>query len=84
MHSSDIKHMFDDGTLSNDRLSAKDADEALSDAWDLEKIAKRKGVPITEPFSDGEANRQYQGIYVLGPTRITTRVCCQVSVKCPT
>ena len=67
MHSSDIKHMFDDGTLSNDRLSAK-MRKALSDAWDLEKIAKRKGIPITEPFSDGEANRQYNGIYILGPT----------------
>jgi beta-lactamase superfamily II metal-dependent hydrolase len=67
LHSPDIKHMFDDGTLSNDRLSAK-MRKALEDAWDLERIAKRKGIPITEPFSDGEANRQYQGIYVLGPT----------------
>ena len=66
-HSSEIKHMFDDGTLSNDLLSAK-MRKALSDAWDLEKITKRKGIPITEPFSDGESNRQYQGIYVLGPS----------------
>ena len=66
-HSPDIKHMFDDGTLSNDRLSAK-MQKALSDAWDLEKLAKRKGIPITEPFADGEANQQYQGIFVLGPT----------------
>ena len=66
-HSSDIKHMFDDGTLSNDRLSKK-MQKALSDAWELEKLAKRKGVPISEPFADGEANQQYQGIYILGPT----------------
>jgi beta-lactamase superfamily II metal-dependent hydrolase len=66
-HSSDIRHMFADGTLSKDRLSAK-MQKALSDAWDLEKIAEKKGIPITEPFADGEANGQYQGIYVLGPT----------------
>jgi beta-lactamase superfamily II metal-dependent hydrolase len=66
-HSTDIKHIFADGTLSKDHLSAK-MQKALSDAWDLEKIANEKGIPITEPFSDGEANGQYQGIYVLGPT----------------
>jgi beta-lactamase superfamily II metal-dependent hydrolase len=66
-HSSDIRHMFKDGTISKDRLSAK-MRKALDDAWDLEKIAERKGIPITEPFADGEANGQYQGIYVLGPT----------------
>src|SRR5262249_48644879 len=66
-HSSDIHHMFKDGTISKDRLPAK-MRKALDDAWDLEKIAERKGIPITEPFADGEANRQYQGIYVLGPT----------------
>ncbi|HWB12775.1 MAG TPA: hypothetical protein VG826_26350 [Pirellulales bacterium] len=66
-HSSDIRHMFDDGTLSNDRLSVK-MQKALSDTWDLEKLANRKGIPITEPFADGEANQQYQGICILGPT----------------
>lgn len=66
-HCADIMHMFDDGTLSNDRLSVK-MRKALMDAWDLEKLALRKGIPITEPFADGEANGQYQGIYVLGPT----------------
>ena len=66
-HSADIKHMFDDGTLTNDRLSSK-MQKALSDAWDLEKIARRKRITITEPFADGVANRQFQGIYVLGPT----------------
>ena len=66
-HSSDIKHMFDDGTLSNDRLSKK-MQKALSDAWDLEKLAKQRRIPITEPFADGEANGQYRGITILGPT----------------
>lgn len=66
-HSSDIMHMFDDGTLSNDRLSKK-MQKALTDAWDLEKIAKLKGIPITEPFADGEANQQFRGICILGPT----------------
>lgn len=66
-HSSAIKHMFADGTLSNDRLS-EGMKKALTAAWDLEKLAKRKGIPITEPFSDGEAKGQYEGIYVLGPS----------------
>jgi beta-lactamase superfamily II metal-dependent hydrolase len=67
-HSADIKHMFADGTLSNDRLSAK-MRKALSAAWELERIARRKPtIRITEPFSDGEANGQYPGILVLGPT----------------
>jgi beta-lactamase superfamily II metal-dependent hydrolase len=66
-HSPDIRHMFDDGTLSNDRLSAE-MRKALSHAWDLEKLARRKGVLITEPFSDGVANRQYGWISILGPT----------------
>src|SRR5262249_39227206 len=68
LHSPDIKHMFDDGTLSNDRLTDK-MRKALSAAWALENLARRKGIRITEPFSDGEENRQYQGIYVLGPTQ---------------
>src|SRR5262249_43119985 len=67
LHSADICDMFKDGTLTNDRLSAK-MKKALTDAWDLEKIAKRKGIRITEPFSDGEANGQYQGITILGPS----------------
>jgi Metallo-beta-lactamase superfamily len=66
-HSGEIADMFKDGTLTNDRLSTK-MQKALSDAWDLERLAKRKGIPITEPFSDGEANRQYNGITVLGPS----------------
>lgn len=67
LHSREIKHMFDDGTLSNDRLSKK-MQKALSDAWNLEQFANRMGIPITEPFADGKANRQYQGIMILGPT----------------
>lgn len=66
-HSSEIRHMFADGTLSNDRLSEK-IKRDLSNAWDLEKLATRKGIPITEPFADREANGQYRGIAILGPT----------------
>ncbi len=65
-HSGEICKMFKDGTLTNDRLSAK-MQKALGDAWDLEKLAKRRGIRITEPFSDGEANQQYRGITILGP-----------------
>ena len=53
--------------LTNDGLSEKLRRE-LEEAWTLEKIANRKRIPITEPFSDNEANGQYQGITILGPS----------------
>jgi beta-lactamase superfamily II metal-dependent hydrolase len=66
-HSADIRHMFSDGTLSNDRLSDK-MRRALSNAWNLDKIARRRGIPVSEPFSDGEVNGQYPFLRVLGST----------------
>jgi beta-lactamase superfamily II metal-dependent hydrolase len=67
-HSADIRNMFRDGRLTNDGLSAK-MQKALGDASDLARIARRKNIPITEPFADGEANFQYPAVRVLGPTR---------------
>jgi beta-lactamase superfamily II metal-dependent hydrolase len=66
-HSGEICDLFRDGILTKGRLSAE-MQKALGDAWDLEKLANRKGIRITEPFSDGEANRQYNGITILGPS----------------
>jgi beta-lactamase superfamily II metal-dependent hydrolase len=66
-HSGEIRDLFEDGRLSDDGLSAK-MRKALADAWELEKLATRKGIRITEPFSDGEANREYNGITILGPS----------------
>lgn len=68
-HSAEIKRWFADGTLSNDGLS-KTLRKELENASDLEKIARRKGIPIFEPFSDNGVNGRYPGtIRVLGPTK---------------
>jgi len=67
-HSAEIKRWFADGRLTNDGLSDKLRKE-LENADDLDKIARRRQIPITEPFSDNEANQQYAGfIRVLGPS----------------
>jgi beta-lactamase superfamily II metal-dependent hydrolase len=67
-HSAEIKKWFADGTLTNDSLSRKLRKE-LENASDLDKIARRKGIPVYEPFSDGSVNGRYPGaIRVLGPT----------------
>jgi beta-lactamase superfamily II metal-dependent hydrolase len=68
-HSAEIKGWFADGTLSNDRLSNTLRKE-LENASDLDKIARRKGIPILEPFSDNGVNGRYPGVVrVLGPTK---------------
>lgn len=67
-HSAEIKGWFADGTLSNDRLSNTLRKE-LENASDLDKIARRKGIPVFEPFSDNGINDRYSGVRILGPTR---------------
>lgn len=68
-HSAEIKGWFADGTLSNDRLS-RTLRKELENASDLDKIARRKGIPVYEPFSDGVVNGRFPGaVRVLGPTK---------------
>jgi beta-lactamase superfamily II metal-dependent hydrolase len=68
-HSPEIRGWFADGTLSNDRLSNTLRKE-LENASDLDKIARRKGIPVFEPFSDNGINGRYPGVvHVLGPTK---------------
>lgn len=67
-HSAEIRGWFADGTLRNDNLSDVLRRE-LENADELDRIARRKGITIREPFSDGEVNGLYQGIRILGPTR---------------
>lgn len=68
-HSAEIKAWFADGTLSNDRLSSTLRKE-LENADELDKIARRKGIPVYEPFSDNGVNHLYPGVVrILGPTQ---------------
>jgi len=66
-HVEDIRDAFKDCRITDDGLIAK-LRRSLDNARDLERLAKRKGIPIFEPFSDGEANGQFNGICVLGPS----------------
>jgi hypothetical protein len=65
-HAEDIRHLFQSGRISDRSLRAS-LREALQNAHDLEVIAQRKGIPISEPFSD--ASMGYRGIHVLGPSK---------------
>jgi beta-lactamase superfamily II metal-dependent hydrolase len=68
-HSAEIRGWFADGTLSNDRLSNTLRRE-LENASDLDKIARKKNIPVYEPFSDNGVNNLYPGLVrVLGPTK---------------
>lgn len=67
-HSAEIKGWFADGRLTNDGLSDKLRKE-LENADALDKIARRKKIPVFEPFSDNGVNQQYPGVIrVLGPS----------------
>ncbi len=66
-HAGKIREAFADGRITNDSLS-KRIQEALGTAYELEEMAIRQGIPISEPFSDGAANSQFPGLWVLGPS----------------
>lgn len=66
-HAGKIRDAFSDGRITNDGLS-KRFQAALTYVDDLEKIAKAKRIPITEPFSNGDASGQFREISVLGPS----------------
>jgi beta-lactamase superfamily II metal-dependent hydrolase len=51
-HAEDIRHLFDDSRVTPPGLEER-AWKSLSDARELERLATRKGIPISEPFSDG-------------------------------
>lgn len=62
-HADDIRDFLDHG-LSNRGFNDK-MKEALEGAWELEKLANRRGVPIIEPFT-GTRSEDGQ-LVVLGP-----------------
>lgn len=70
-HSSDIRHMFVGGKIT-DMSIKRTLRESLEHANELEQIAKRKGIPIIEPFA-GETALTFPSrnisLRVLGPSR---------------
>lgn len=67
-HSERICHMFNDGRITSGGLSAR-LKAALENARELEKLAKRKGVPIVEPFAGVQHTACGGRLTVLGPTQ---------------
>lgn len=66
-HAEDFKALFKDHTITSLGLKRK-IRASLDTATDLEEIARRKGVPIDEPFSDVQLPFGDIGIDVLGPS----------------
>ncbi len=68
LHSEDFRALFIEGTISS--LGLRDSIRAsLDTAIDLEEMARKKGIPIDEPFADVALPFSEIGIQVLGPTR---------------
>ena len=67
-HTEDIARMFTDGRVSDDSVAAG-IRESLQDVRDLETTARRRGIPIIEPFTDVALGLNEQNkIMVVGPT----------------
>lgn len=65
-HTRDIAEMFKDGRVTDNSVK-EDLRESLNAACDLETLARRKKVPIVEPFT-GTVDAS-NSLYVLGPTQ---------------
>lgn len=64
-HTGDISKMFKDGRVTDN--SVKEAlKKSLDDAMDMEKIAKSKKIPITEPFT---GVNYVNTLFVIGPSK---------------
>jgi len=66
-HTDDIARMFRDGRVT-DASVAEGIRRSLNDVRDLEKIANRRGIPITEPFAGLAVSNSFGSFTVLGPT----------------
>jgi beta-lactamase superfamily II metal-dependent hydrolase len=64
-HAADIREMFQSGRLTTTGLKDK-LKEGLDLAWELEQMAVRKKIPITEPFAGVQTDSG--SLLVLGPT----------------
>jgi beta-lactamase superfamily II metal-dependent hydrolase len=65
-HSDEYRDLFKDGRLTENGLE-KTLQESLQNAYGLEEIAREKGVPVIEPFSDIE--RIHNAIIILSPSQ---------------
>ncbi len=66
-HTDEMKNLFQNGQISNSSL--KDTlKKALANAYELEKIAKKKNISVVELFSD-DFQKNEEGIIILGPSR---------------
>lgn len=64
-HAQDIKDAFRDGRITSKGLK-ESLKKSLENAYELEAIAKRKQIPIVEPFSDSA--KADQPLVILGPS----------------
>ncbi|HVU46940.1 MAG TPA: hypothetical protein VHD85_12475 [Terracidiphilus sp.] len=73
-HSHAAKALLEDSSISTDSIRTK-LRRNLSAAREIEQIAKRKQIPIVEPFAGATNN---SGLVVLGPTKDYYRemLCC--------
>ncbi len=65
-HAQDIKNAFQNGKLTIKGLR-DNLKKSLEDAYQLESIARRKNIPISEPFSDFAKTEGW--IVILGPSK---------------
>ena len=65
-HTKDIAEMFVHGRVT-DKSVGTALQKSLDEAHDLEATAKRRGIPITEPFTG--TNFDNKSVYVLGPSK---------------
>jgi len=66
-HAGKICDAFADGRITNDSLSRR-IQEALGVAHKLEEMAIERDIPIYEPFSDSRVDRQFDDLWVVGPS----------------
>ncbi len=64
-HASQIEDLFKDPRVTADSVKIA-LRKSLESARDLEALARKKNIPIVEPFSDSVNNNQY--LYVLSPS----------------
>lgn len=65
-HAEDIKNLFKDGRITASGLEEK-LEKSLQSASDLEALARKKGVPIVEPF---QGTTGYNGsLHIIGPSQ---------------
>jgi beta-lactamase superfamily II metal-dependent hydrolase len=65
-HAANIDDLFKDAKLNEDKLKSH-FKKSLDNAHQLEQLAKKKNIPIVEPFSDNEQGNN--ALSVLGPTK---------------